>query len=67
MSGSLVADILGGVVDVLVRLAETGGGDALVRNSLSGHVRWGCDVQFGWVGVQGVVIEIDASCFVMSG
>lgn len=35
---SLVADILGGVVDILVRLAETGGGDALVGNSLARHV-----------------------------
>lgn len=38
VSGRLVANVLGGVVDVLVRLAETGGGDALVRDSLSRHV-----------------------------
>ena len=38
VSRSLVANVLGGVVDVLVRLAETGGGDALVRDSLSRHV-----------------------------
>lgn len=38
VSGRLVANVLGGVVDVLVRLAETGGSDALVRDSLSRHV-----------------------------
>ena len=38
MSRSLVANVLCSVVDVLVRLAETGGGDALVRDSLSRHV-----------------------------
>ena len=38
VSRCLVANILGGVVDVLVCLAETGGGDALVRDSLSRHV-----------------------------
>ena len=37
VSRSLVANVLGGVVDVLVRLAETGGGDALVGNSLARH------------------------------
>jgi hypothetical protein len=38
VSRSLVANVLSGVVDVLVRLAETGRGDALVRDSLSRHV-----------------------------
>jgi hypothetical protein len=38
VSGRLVANVLGGVVDVLVRLAETGGSDTLVRDSLSRHV-----------------------------
>ena len=38
VSRSLVANVLCSVVDVLVRLAETGGGDALVRDSLSRHV-----------------------------
>ena len=42
-----VANILGGVVDILVRFAKTGGSDALVRDSLSRHV--GVVVVCNWV------------------